>query len=472
MDDSSVDNDTLKIAFNNPLYSDRMLRIEIVEGLQHDDKSSVSPHEKTSKKCKQESDLQVRVEIRHINSLILSQKSKFFHKLFSSGMRESDPQSKIVVRIDSSEEEPFFQLLHHMHGMKSSSERIKSQASLMRLLFQADKFEVPSCISHCVQLLLGLQMTVDSAISVLEMPLCVRMRPDIKPLIDKAEEILAHNFADVARQMDKLENIDMVLLESMLSRDDLRVSSEHEVFDMVLELARSRFPKEELREVLTSLVGRIVRLPYMTCAKLREVLVREDLDRDVVENVVLEALFFKDEPLYRKRALIAHHEESIDRRLVRRAYYMERPIKFVEFERPNAQCIVYLDLTREECVKLSPGDCIRSESFHLLEQKFYISVENTNSKKLSHYFEVYLSLMDGLVSKIKMKVDIAVRRLPCGEFLTMKKNIFHVNTNTLNCCLFRSKDIFDVSCMRYVAGDGPYFINGMLHLRADLTIID
>ncbi|KAK1312220.1 putative protein phosphatase 2C 1 [Acorus calamus] len=208
--DPSTEEDNLHLGSKNLPYSNRLLRIEVVKELLHNDKSSVLPPEKPSKKRKR-AGASVRVKYRHVNPLTLSRKSNFFHKLFSNGMRESDPQSTILLKIDSSEEESFFQLLNHMYGKrKSLSKKVVTRTSLFSLLFQADKFETGQ---------------------------------DIRPLIDKAEKFLAHKFAHMSKNVDKLKNIDMVVLESMLSRDDLKAGSEDEVFDMVLELVRSRFQK-------------------------------------------------------------------------------------------------------------------------------------------------------------------------------------------------------------------------------------
>ncbi|KAK1264947.1 hypothetical protein QJS04_geneDACA010669 [Acorus gramineus] len=289
------------------------------------------------------------------------------------------------------------------------------------------------------------------------------MRPDIRPLIDEAEKFLAHKFANVAENVDKLKNIDMAVLESMLSRDDLKAGSEDEVFDMVVELARSRFPKEELREALTPLISRIVRFTYMSREKLNEALTCDDLDQEVIKNAVLEAHFFKEKPLYCRRALIANLKESIARLFVRRAYTL-LPIKFVELEHPNTQCIVYLDIKLEEFANLSPGDHMRSESFHFLEQKFHIEVRKKNA--FPGKFRVYLSITNGLVRKIKANVQFAVRTKRCGEFYPWKishmSHVFDEDVETWRHFLCKGTAI--------IAHDNFYFINGTtLYLRVVVT---
>ncbi|KAJ6809020.1 BTB/POZ domain-containing protein POB1-like [Iris pallida] len=197
-------------------------------------------------------------------------------------------------------------------------------------------------------------MTTESPLLFLELPSSVSMASAVQPLTDAAKEFLANKYRDLSKSQDELTNLPLAGIEAILSSDILQVASEDAVYDFLLKWARAQYPKlEERREILGSRLGRLVRFPYMTCRKLRKVLTCNDLDNEISTKAVLEALFFKAETPHRQRAL-ASEESAVSRRFVERAYKY-RPVKVVEFELPHPQCIVYLDLKREECANLFPS---------------------------------------------------------------------------------------------------------------------
>lgn len=144
-------------------------------------------------------------------------------------------------------------------------------------------------------------------------------------------------------------------IEAILSSDDLQVASEDAVYDFALKWTRAHYQKpEERREILATRLGRHIRFPYMACRKLKKILVCSDFDHDFASKIVLEALFFKAEAPHRQRMMAIEETTTTSRRFVERAYKY-RPVKVIEFELPRQQCVVYLDLKREECVNLFPS---------------------------------------------------------------------------------------------------------------------
>ncbi|XP_021300179.1 BTB/POZ domain-containing protein At2g46260-like isoform X2 [Herrania umbratica] len=293
----------------------------------------------------------LRVKTIHISSPILAAKSPFFYKLFSNGMRESE-QRHVTLRIHASEETALMDLLSFMYSNTLST---TIPTALLDVLMAADKFEVASCMRYCSRLLRNLPMTCESALLYLDLPSSVLLAEAVQPLTDAAKQFLADRYKDVTKFQEEVLNLPLAGIEAVFSSDDLQVASEDAVYDFVLKWARTHHPKlEERRDVLATRLGRLIRFPYMTCRKLKKVLTCNDFDPELASKVVLEALFFKAETPYRQRALAAEEGNAPYRRFVERAYKY-RPVKVVEFEMPRQQCVVYLDLKREECAHLFPA---------------------------------------------------------------------------------------------------------------------
>ena len=64
------------------------------------------------------------------------------------------------------------------------------------------------------------------------------------------------------------------VLKLVLSSDDLQFVSEDAAYGFVLKWTQIHYPKlEDRREILVSRLDRLIRFPYMTCRKLKKVLI-------------------------------------------------------------------------------------------------------------------------------------------------------------------------------------------------------
>uniref|UniRef100_A0A1D1XSK8 BTB/POZ domain-containing protein POB1 n=1 Tax=Anthurium amnicola TaxID=1678845 RepID=A0A1D1XSK8_9ARAE len=395
-----------------------------------------------------------------ISSAILAAKSPFFFKLFSNGMRESD-QRHATLRINASEEAALMDLLSFIYSGKLSA---SSAPALLDVLMAADKFEVASCMRHCSQLLRNLPMTPESALLYLELPSSVSMASAVQPLTDAAKEYLAARYKDITKFQDEVLSLPLPGFEAILSSDDLQVASEDAVYDIVLKWVRAQYPSGDRREVLGTRLGRLIRYPFMSCRKLRKVLTCNDLDQDLASKVVLEALFFKAEAPHRQRALAL--EESTNRRFVERAYKY-RPVKVVEFDFPHTQCIVYLDLRHEECTNLFPTGRVYSQAFHLGGQGFFLSAHcNMDQQSSFHCFGLFLGMQEKGSVSFTVDYEFAARTWPAGEFVSKYKGNYTFTGGKA----VGYRNLFAIPWASFMAEDSPYFINGMLHLRAELTV--
>lgn len=405
----------------------------------------------------------LRVKTIHISSPILAAKSPFFYKLFSNGMRESE-QRHVTLRIHASEETALLDLLNFMYSNTLST---STPTGLLDVLMAADKFEVASCMRYCSRLLRNLPMTCESALLYLDLPSSVLMADAVQPLTDAAKQFLAAKYKDVSKFLEEVLNLPLAGLEAVFSSDDLQVASEDAVYDFVLKWARTHYPKlEERREILATRLGRLIRFPYMTCRKLKKVLTCIDFDQEIASKVVLEALFFKAETPYRQRALASEEASLTYRRFVERAYKY-RPVKVVEFELPRQQCVVYLDLKREECAHLFPAGRVYSQAFHLGGQGFFLSAHcNMDQQSSFHCFGLFLGMQEKGSVTFAVDYEFAARSKPTEDYVSKYKGNYTFTGGKA----VGYRNLFGIPWTAFMADDSIYFINGILHLRAELTI--
>ncbi|CAN4099503.1 unnamed protein product [Withania somnifera] len=372
----------------------------------------------------------MKVKTLHISSPILAAKSPFFYKLFSNGMRESE-QRQVTLQINASEEAALMELLNFMYSNTLTTNRVPA---LLDVLMAADKFEVASCMRYCSRLLHNLPMTPESALLYLELPSSVLMADAVQPLTDAAKQFLAARYKDITKFQEEVMKLPLAGIEAILTSDDLQVASEDAVYDFVLKWTRAHYPLiEERREILSSRLGRCICFPFMSCRKLRKVLTSE--------------------APHRQRTQAAEESASTRRGFVDRAYKY-RPVKVVEFELPRQQCIVYLDFKRDE-------------SFHLGGQGFFVSAHcNMDQQSSFHCFGLFLGMQEKGSVSFAVDYEFAARTKPAEEYVCKYKGNYTFTEGKA----VGYRNLFAIPWTSFMAEDSHYFINGVLHLRAELTI--
>ncbi|KAL8495002.1 hypothetical protein ACS0TY_019243 [Phlomoides rotata] len=405
----------------------------------------------------------LRVKTLHISSAILAAKSPFFYKLFSNGMIESE-QRHVTLRINDSEEAAFMELLNFMY---SNTLNISTAPALLDVLLAADKFEVVSCMRYCSRLLRNLPMTPESALLYLDLPSGILMAEAVQPLTDAAKQFLASRYKDITKYQDEVMNLPLAGIQAILSSDDLQVASEDNVYDLVLKWSRAHYPKmEERRNILSSHLSRHIRFPYMTCRKLKKLLACNDYDHDFATKAVLDALLFKADTPHRQRIIALEESTSTSRRSIERAYKY-RPVKVIEFELPRQQCVVYLDLKREECINLFPTGRVYSQAFHLGGQGFFLSAHcSMEQHTASHCFGLFLGMQEKGSVSFAVDYEFGARSKPSEEFVVKYKGNYTFTGGKA----VGYRNLFNIPWASFVADDSLYFINGVLHLRAELSI--
>uniref|UniRef100_A0A6M2F1P3 BTB domain-containing protein n=1 Tax=Populus davidiana TaxID=266767 RepID=A0A6M2F1P3_9ROSI len=405
----------------------------------------------------------LRVRCIYISSAILAAKSLFFHKLFLNGIKESE-QRDVTVQIHASEEEALLDLLNFMYSNTLLATRA---TALLDVLLAADKFKVASCMRYCSGLLRSIPMTCESALLYLDLPSSILMAEAVQPLTDAAKQFLAVKYKEISKFQEEVLKLPLAGIEAVLSSDDLQAASEDTLYDLVLKWARTHYPKlEERKEVLAKQLVRLIRFPYMTCRKLKKVLNCNEFHPELASKVVLEALFFKAETSHRQRAIAADEPNVVNRRFVERAYKY-RPVKVVELELPHQQCVVYLDLKREECAQLFPTGRVYSQAFHLGGQGFFLSAHcNMDQQGTYHCFGLFLGMQEKGSVSFAVDYEFAARSKQTEEYVSKYKGNYTFTGGKA----VGYRNLFGVHWQAFIEDDSNNFINGILHLRAELTI--
>ncbi|KAM1584967.1 hypothetical protein ACFX1Z_037891 [Malus domestica] len=405
----------------------------------------------------------IKVRTLHVSSPILAARSPFFYKLFSNGMRESE-QRQVSLRIHESEEAPLLEVLNFMY---SNTLSVMTPTGLLDVFKVADKFEVASCMRDCSRSLQKLPMTRESALLYLGLPSSILIADAVQPLTDAAKQFLAERYKEITKFQDEVLSLPLAGIEAVLSSNDLQVASEDSIYDFVLKWARTNYPKlEERREILGQRLGRLIRFPQMSCRKLKKVLTCSDFDPGLATKIVLEALFYKSETQHRQRTLAAADSNAAYRRFVDRSYKY-RPVKLVEFVEPRLQCSVFLDLKWEECARLFPAGRVYSQPFFLGGQGFFLSAHcNLDQQSLFHCFGLFLGMQEKGSASFTVDYEFSARSKPGEEFLTkFKGNYTFTGGKAVG-----YRNLLGIPWTAFMADDSIYFLNSVLHLKAELTI--
>ncbi|KAG6557229.1 hypothetical protein Mapa_001156 [Marchantia paleacea] len=402
----------------------------------------------------------IRTRIVHISSAILAAKSPFFFKLFSNGMRESE-QRDVTLRISASEETALMDLLQFMYSGEIQAQK---PSTVLDVLMAADKFEVSECMRCCSKRLRKLPMTPECALLYLDLPSSVLLAEAVQPLTDAARLYLASQYRDIGRFTEEVMNLPLAGVEAVLSSDDLQVASEDAVYDFALKWARAHYTKlDERRDILGCRLVWLIRFPMMSSRKLRKVLTCNDFEHELASKLVLEALFFRAEAPHRQRQLAM--EETMHKRFSERAYKY-RPVKVVEFDSPFQQCIVFLDLKLEECTALWPQQRLYSQAFHLGGQGFFLSAHCTMDQQAFRCFGLFLGMQEKGSVSFAVDYEFAARMKPNWDFVPKSKGSYLFTGGKA----VGYRNLFALTWQQFVSEDSPYFHDGVLHLRAELTI--
>ncbi|XP_044390139.1 BTB/POZ domain-containing protein POB1 isoform X3 [Triticum aestivum] len=238
-----------EFAFDNEIFSDKVLRIEVAAGSGDAPGSDAGAASRKRRREGDEGDDEegidssctvmgtpiLQVKTIHVSSVILAAKSSFFLKLFSNGMKESG-QREATVRLADSEEKAFMELLRFMYMGKLTP--TTEPTHLVDILMAADKFEAISCMKLCVP--------------------AVLTEAVMKFLAERYKEFLS------TESQDELMRIPGAGIEAILRRNSFGFASEVAVYDFVLRWTCYQCPNsEEIRKFSSNILLPVVQQMHM-----------------------------------------------------------------------------------------------------------------------------------------------------------------------------------------------------------------
>lgn len=193
---------------------------------------------------------------------VLSQASPYFDRLLRSGMKEVKEGE---VKLETFHGDAMGRFLEFIY---TGNVEILSQEIAIELLMMGDYFVLPDLKSLAENFLLSLRnLTVSNCIS----SYYFAERYKLSELTAKIESFIHANFAIVAKT-EEFMNLSKEDVEMWISRDEIHVSAEEDVFEIIL--AWIYFDKSERKKHFTELF-RQVRLAYVS---------RDSLCSDLAKN--------------------------------------------------------------------------------------------------------------------------------------------------------------------------------------------
>lgn len=253
----------------------------------------------------------------------------------------------------------------------------------------------------------------------------------------------------------------LVVIEEVSSSDKLQVLSEDNLYDSVIEWAKTHYPNAaERAEVLRNKLIKLIRFPQMSYRKLEALLYDEEI-RHFALDLILDAILFKAEPSRsHKRKTYALNENH--KRYGRS--YIFRPITVLKFDTPVREYRVFWDIKTDQFstdsreLQFSEDFCLRDQPFRLLA--YYRGNEEA--------IQFFLQLVSQLICRLNFTVDysFSVRSKPSNNFSEIFKGKVNVDTGNRGCSFnaFRMKG--SISVVDNVA----YVIDNVIHLQAVLTL--
>ncbi|XP_057451826.1 BTB/POZ domain-containing protein At2g46260-like [Lotus japonicus] len=234
-------------------------------------------------------------------------------------------------------------------------------------------------------------------------------------------------------------------IKAILASDDIQVESEDNVYNFTLNWVRQKYKSQKERgEVLGKELGPLIRFIYMTCQKVKDLLI--DFEEEGVSKHILQTLKDMHCKMSRRNHLPVNHF----------------------FEARAYKSVMHMSLTREDCITMFPSGHLHSEDFPFGGLIFILSASCRKAEHDSpHGFGFAVGRRKWCKGgSIDADYKFAVMLRPTKKFATL-----HISNSVFIYGKFKGcKNLFGVPWTSFIAEDSPFFIEGILHLRAKLTI--
>ncbi|KAL8150756.1 hypothetical protein V2J09_020564 [Rumex salicifolius] len=141
-----------------------------------------------------------------------------------------------------------------------------------------------------------------------------------------------------------------------------------------------------------------------------------------------------------------------------------KEIEMVTLESAQPHCIVYFNIKKQDCAAMLPTKQIYTEAFCLGGRRFSLLAQHNTLNTVDH-FGLFVEMTGS--ESCRLKFEISVMKEPSNKFQsqsTTDLTLTHTSKALGNFQLFSWTDL--------MADGSEYFVDGILHLQAQLTIIN
>ena len=217
-----------------------------------------------------------------VHKAIMAAASPYFRALFASDMAEKNQDRILLKEID-------FNVLQFIIAFSYNSQAALPKDRVQALLFGADLFQILDIVEACCKFLTT-QMKPSNCLgfaALAELHHC-------KWFQETCTEYALKHYEEVVCTEEFL-SLPCDQLKQLISRDEIRVSSEETVYNSVLQWVYYDLPSR--KEMVASVMS-CVRLPFVSTDFLANHVEQEDLllSEQVCKNYIQEAVLYKFSP--------------------------------------------------------------------------------------------------------------------------------------------------------------------------------
>ncbi|KAJ7559594.1 hypothetical protein O6H91_04G092600 [Diphasiastrum complanatum] len=313
-----------EFAYNNPLFSDTILHLEVVSSppspssptpvrlefqpkalLQkpihgHEDIEVAKALPETENSCCGEMTGQTKKI--YVSSVILAAHSDYFMRLYLGGMSESNT-GIATLQVSEEEQKGLQCLIQYMYTGRLVE--LLDAESTITLLSLADRFAISSCMEPLAEVLKNFPNSLNDCLLILGLPESLKANKSVHPVVEQCRNYLAQQFQNISLRKADFLALNIEGVKVVLDSDTVIVSYEEEVFNFMLEWLETNCHDPDDKLQASKEIAEVVRFPWMTGDFLVDVVTAcPQMQSEACQALVMEALKFKSYTHSRQQQMI------------------------------------------------------------------------------------------------------------------------------------------------------------------------
>lgn len=387
---------SFEFAYNNPLFSDRILQMEVAPSV--DQASEVVEKSEELHAGRKEvgpgASITSTMEKLHVNSAILAAHSDYFMRMFSNGMSESSSEVAIV-HVNEQEKFVLQQLIQYMYtGRLPEPLNVEGTITLLCL---ADRFAISSCMEPLAKVLKRFPSTSSDCLLVLGLPESLKAERSVQPVVEHCRSYLASQFQDISSKKGDFLSLSIEGVKVILDSDALMVAYEEEVFQIFLDWIDANCRTADEKQFAVEEVAGVIRFPWMIGDYLIDVVsTNPQMHSTYCQALLMEALRFKSFTHARQQQML-WKKTNHNRYRPRNNTILENfwgNSKTFQVKQPDGSCQVLFEFPLE--LVICTGQSFQSRTFYLYDKyAFYLEarqgpVKTSYNQQLTCYVNLIL----------------------------------------------------------------------------------